>query len=175
MSDEKKVVEMADQKIETTKRELSAEAREFINDATISIIKDVLPNKESYNQCLCSIGVNFNEETKEFDVVMINIFDTPHSTTAIVPVLQIIVDLATQKVVGQNNFVSPVVLRKNEHGDEVGAVLLGRNGDIDILGANVVAQIMANVPDDDQPAPAEEEMEVVDATDNMPTTADEDI
>lgn len=173
MSEEKKVVEMPEQKMETTKRELSAEAREFINNATISIIKDVLP-KESYNQCLCSIGVNFNEESKEFDVAMINIFDTPQSTTAFVPVLQIIVDLATQKVVGQNNFVSPVVLRKNEHGDEVGAVLLGRNGDIDILGANVIAQIMANVPDDDEPAPAEEEMDVVEASDNMPTAADEE-
>lgn len=174
MSDEKKVVEMPEQKMETTKRELSAEAREFINNATISIIKDVLPNKESYGQCLCSIGVNFNEESKEFDVAMINIFDTPQSTTSFVPVLQIIVDLATQKVVGQNNFVSPVVLRKNEHGDEVGAVLLGRNGDIDILGANVVAQIMANVHDDDEaPAPAkEEDMEVVDAVDAAPVDSD---
>ena len=62
MSDEKKVVEMAKENntIETTKRELSDEARAFINDATISIIKDVIKDPAEYNSCLCSIGVNIN-------------------------------------------------------------------------------------------------------------------
>lgn len=175
MSEEKKVVEMPKEApIQTTKRELSDEARAFINDATISIIKDVIKDPAEYGACLCSIGVNMNSDSKEFDSAIINIFNVPQSTTAFVPVLQVILDLATKRVVGQNNFVAPVVFRKDEHGNEVEAVLLGRNGDIGIASANIVAEIMANLPADDQPAPAEEDVEVVN-TDNMPTTADEDI
>lgn len=158
MSDEKKVVEMAKENntIETTKRELSDEARAFINDATISIIKDVIKDPAEYNSCLCSIGVNINSETKEFDSAIISIFNVPQSTIAFVPVLQVVLDLAKKTIAGQNNFVAPVVFRKDEHGNEVEAVLLGRNGDIGIASANVVAEIMANVPADDEPAPAEE-------------------
>ena len=165
MSDEKKVVEMAKENntIETTKRELSDEARAFINDATISIIKDVIKDPAEYNSCLCSIGVNINNETKEFDSAIINIFNVPQSTFAFVPVLQVILDLAKKTIAGQNNFVAPVVFRKDEHGNEVEAVLLGRNGDIGIASANIVAEIMANVPADDESAPAEEDVEVVDA------------
>lgn len=157
MSDEKKVVEMAKENntIETTKRELSDEARAFINDATISIIKDVIKDPAEYNSCLCSIGVNINSETKEFDSAIISIFNVPQSTIAFVPVLQVILDLAKKTIAGQNNFVAPVVFRKDEHGNEVEAVLLGRNGDIGIASANVVAEIMASVPVD-EPAPAEE-------------------
>ena len=146
-------------KMQTTKRELSIEAREFISNAAISIIKDVLPDKSTYSHCLCSIGVNYNEENKEFDSAMINIFDIPQSTTAFVPVLQVVIDLTEQKVAGQNNFVSPVVFRKDKDGNEVGVVLLGRNGDIDIMGANIVAQIMANVPDDEAPVEEVEHVE----------------
>lgn len=156
MSDEKKVVEMAkEDTIETTKRELSDEARAFINDATISIIKDVIKDPAEYNSCLCSIGVNINSETKEFDSAIINIFNVPQSTIAFVPVLQVVLDLAKKTIAGQNNFVAPVVFRKDEHGNEVEAVLLGRNGDIGIASANVVAEIMASVPAD-EPAPVEE-------------------
>lgn len=157
MSDEKKVVEMAKENntIETTKRELSDEARAFINDATISIIKDVIKDPAEYNSCLCSIGVNINSETKEFDSAIISIFNVPQSTIAFVPVLQVVLDLAKKTIAGQNNFVAPVVFRKDEHGNEVEAVLLGRNGDIGIASANVVAEIMASVPVD-EPAPAEE-------------------
>ena len=64
------------------------------------------------------------------------------------------------------------VFRKDEHGNEVEAVLLGRNGDIGIASANVVAEIMANVPIDEEPA--EKVTGEVEASDNMPTTADED-
>jgi hypothetical protein len=157
MSDEKKVVEMAKENntIETTKRELSDEARAFINNATISIIKDVIKDPAEYNSCLCSIGVNINSETKEFDSAIISIFNVPQSTIAFVPVLQVVLDLAKKTIAGQNNFVAPVVFRKDEHGNEVEAVLLGRNGDIGIASANVVAEIMASVPVD-EPAPAEE-------------------
>ena len=161
MSEEKKVVEMPEAPMETTKRELSDEARMFINNAAISIIKDAIPNKDDYNNCLCSIGVSINSETKAFDTAMINIFNIPQSTTAFVPVYQVIVDLTNRKVAGTNNFVAPVVFRKDENGNETDAVLLGRNGDIAITAANIVAEIMANVHDEEnEPAdnvPEEEE------------------
>ena len=155
MSEEKKVTEMPTEvpAMETTRRELSDEAKSFINDATVAIIKDVL-RPEDYNTSLCSSGVNINSDTKEFDSAMINLFNIPQSTTSFVPVLQIIIDLAGRKVIGQNNFVAPVVFRKDQNGVEREAVLLGRNGDIAIATASIVAEIMANAPAEEEPAEA---------------------
>lgn len=150
-----KVVEM-DQKapVQTTVREVSEETKQFIASASKDIITQAI-KEEDYDKYLCSVSVNYNEQEKEFDTAVVNLFGIPQSTTAMVAVNQFVINLKEQKIAGTNASFSPVVIRKNDKGIEMDAVLITRLGDVSICSANIVAMMMRN-PDENTEAPAED-------------------
>ena len=153
---ENKAVGM-DQKapVQTTVREVSDETKKFIAEASKDIIKQSIA-KDDYDKYLCSVSVNYNEKEKEFDTAVINLFGIPQSTTAIVAVNQFVIDLKEQKIATTNASFSPVVMRKNENGVDVDAVLIGRYGDISICSANIVALMMQGAQEEEAEEPTDE-------------------
>ena len=143
-----KVTDIKDQQpITTTRRELSDEAKDFINAASLNIIKDSI-DPEQYGSFLCSISVNVNSETKEFDCATINLYPAPSTSAAMVGVYQVVLDLENRKVLTSGNFVSPIVMRKDKNDNVVDAVLLSRMGDISITSASFVNTIIEVQHDD---------------------------
>lgn len=166
-------VEGMDQKapVQTTVREVSDETKKFIAEASKDIIKQAI-TKDDYDKYLCSVSVNYNEKEKEFDTAVINLFGIPQTTTTIVAVNQFVVDLKEQKIAATNASFSPVVMRKNQNGVDVDAVLIGRYGDISICSANIVALMMQGAQEEEAEQPTDEASEYADDCDRVANDCD---
>lgn len=141
--------------VQTTVREVSEETKQFIAASSKEIIKQAI-KEEDYDKYLCSVSVNYNDQEKEFDTAVVNLFNIPQSTTAMVAVNQFVIDLKAQKIAGTNASFSPVVIRKNGKGIEMDAVLITRLGDVSICSANIVAMMMREAAEE---KPADEAAE----------------
>lgn len=156
MSEEKKVLDQ-EQEI----KELNDEGKAVIREAAIAIIKSML-KEEYYNAFLCSISVNANKETKEYDTATITVFNAPASLSSFVGVHSYMLDIKEGQLIGEVNFTAPVVLQSDKDGNAVDAVIVNsRIGNISVTTANLVSEMMADVDaaneDDEEAAPEEAE------------------
>lgn len=126
--------------LNTTKRELSPEAKAYITDTCKTIILDSIP-KADLDKYLYNVTLNVNEQTKDFDAAILSIFYTPKTMNDIVCVNVISLDLTTQKVSAPPIFFGPIVIRKDKNGIERDAVIIGRYGDISITNSSPTISI----------------------------------
>lgn len=157
--DESKVTSFKKEAAEEQMPTISEETKEFINDAARRIIEQGL-NAEEYDHTLCSIGVNYNQETKKFDMANISLFNIPQSTTDIIGVTQFVIDLEKEDIAGIVKFVSPIVPKRDDKGKEIEIVLIGKGPDVSITNANIVADMM-RVNDTHEDAAPTDDSEVV--------------
>lgn len=156
--DESKVTSLKKEVSEEQMPTISEETKAFINEAARRIIEQGLTGEE-YDHTLCSIGVNYDQDTKKFDVANVSLFNIPQSTTDIVAVTQFVVDLEKEDIAGIVKFVSPIITRKDDKGREIEIVLIGKGPDVSITNANLVADMMRV----NEAAPADDDAETVDA------------
>lgn len=126
--------------LNTTKRELSPEAKAYITDTCKTIILDSIP-REDLEKYLYNVTLNVNEQTKDFDAAVLSIFYTPKSMNDLVCVNVVTLDLITQKVSAPPIFFGPIVIRKDKNGIERDAVIIGRYGDISITNSSPAISI----------------------------------
>lgn len=134
--------------IETTKKELTEEAKQFITDTCKTIILDAIPQDdlESY---LYLVNVTTDEETKDYNAAILYLFTIPKSKDQFVCVNTIKIDLLTREISTPPIFFAPIVLRKDSNGIERDAVILGRYGDISIISANSTATVASQAEIDE--------------------------
>lgn len=121
--------------IETTKKELTEEAKQFITDTCKTIILDAIP-KDDLESYLYLVNVTTDEETKDYNAAILYLFTIPKSMDQFVCVNTIRIDLLTREISTPPVFFAPIVLRKDSNGIERDAVIVGRYGDISITSAN---------------------------------------
>lgn len=161
--DESKVTSFKKEVAEEQMPTISEETKAFINDAARRIIEQGL-TAEEYDHTLCSIGVNYNQETKKFDMANISLFNIPQSTTDIIGVTQFVIDLEKEDIAGIVKFVSPIVPKRDDKGKEVEIVLIGKGPDVSITNANIVADMM-RVNETHEDAAPTDDSEVVEEED----------
>ena len=161
--DESKVTSFKKEVAEEQMPTISEETKAFINDAARRIIEQGL-TAEEYDHTLCSIGVNYNQETKKFDMANISLFNIPQSTTDIICVTQFVIDLEKEDIAGIVKFVSPIVPKRDDKGKEVEIVLIGKGPDVSITNANIVADMM-RVNETHEDAAPTDDSEVVEEED----------
>lgn len=121
--------------IETTRKELTAEAKQFITDTCKTIILDSIP-KTDLEKYLYIVNVTVDEETKDYNAAILYLFGVPRSLDQFVCVNTIRIDLTTREISTPPVFFGPIVMRKDNNGIERDAVIVGRYGDISITAAN---------------------------------------
>lgn len=171
MENEKKVVafdnnnEAETAPLNTTKRELSDEAKAYITETCKMVVLDSIP-RQDLEKYLYHVSVNVNEKTKDFDAAVLSIFTTPKAVNNIVCVNTVTLDLVTRKVAAGPVFFAPIVLRKDQNGIERDAVIAGRYGDISIVNSSPTITIAPLAEIDDYYRKMEEEVDKAEATDN---------
>lgn len=150
--------------LNTTKRELSPEAKEYITETCKNIILDSIPRVD-LEKYLYNVTLSVNEQTKDFDAAVLSIFYTPKSLNDFVCVNVITLDLTTQKVSAPPVFFGPIVIRKDKNGVERDAVIIGRYGDVSITNSSPAISIAPLAEIDAYYA--QKAAEVVEATDKV--------
>lgn len=128
------------EKLETTKKELTKEAKDFINDTCKKIILDAIP-KEELDNYLYSITVTTDEKTKDFNAAILYLFGIPRELNKFVCVNTLRVNLETQKITNLPVFFAPVIIKNDSDGNPVDTVILGRYGDVSVTEAYVTSSI----------------------------------
>lgn len=172
MDNEKKVVSLEDAKtngaaapLNTTKRELSNEAKAYITETCKMVVLDSIP-RQDLEKYLYHVSININDQTKDFDAAILSIFTTPKTINDLVCINTVTLDLTTQKVAAGPVFFAPIVIRKDKNGIERDAVIAGRYGDISITNSSPTITIAPLAEIDEYYRKMEESVDAVETTDN---------
>lgn len=158
--DETKATDSAAAPLNTTKRELSDEAKAYITETCKMVVLDSIP-RQDLEKYLYHVSVNVNEQTKDFDAAVLSIFTTPKTINDLVCVNTVTLDLVTQKVAAGPVFFAPIILRKDKNGIERDAVIAGRYGDISIVSSSPTITIAPLAEIDEYYRKMEEEVDEV--------------
>lgn len=127
-------------KLETTRKELTKEAKDYINDTCKKIILDAIPREELDNY-LYSITVTTDDKTQNYNAAILYLFGIPRELNKFLAVNTLRIDLETQKITNLPVFFAPAIIRNDETGNPIDAVIIGRYGDISVTEAYITSSI----------------------------------
>lgn len=127
-------------KMETTKKELTEEASDFIKETCKNIILDALPCDQLDNY-LYSITVTTDKETGDYNAAVLYLFGIPKELDELVCVNTLRIDLATRQINTLPVFFAPVVLIRNKNGVPTDTMIVGRYGNISVTEAYLTSSV----------------------------------